>query len=260
LIEKSDYVEVYTRHKVYKSKFVIVAEGSTGKLKYLVRRKDKKDEFGFSVVTEIERENEIIDNYIYNAIDIHFGIANMGYGWIFPHEKYFSVGVGGIAVDFLTPQRTMREFLNDNGFKGNFELKTHIVPMGGIKRKLLTSRIVLSGDAAGFVDSFTGEGLAYAIRSGQIAVEVIYKILSLKSPLNSLVDYESLCDKEFGNNLKYSLMLSRLMHRYPKIFFRIFTNNDQPLDKFLEVSAVKTSYKAFIKWLIPRIPIFLWNT
>jgi len=31
---------------------------------------------------------------------------------------------------------------------------------------MMGSRVLLSGDAAGFVDAFSGEGLAYAIISG----------------------------------------------------------------------------------------------
>ena len=31
-----------------------------------------------------------------NAIDIHYGITKFGYGWVFPKEKHFSVGVSGL--------------------------------------------------------------------------------------------------------------------------------------------------------------------
>ena len=255
--ENQDYVEVYTNDNAYKAKFVIVAEGSQGRLKNRIRRKDKKGEYNICLVTEIEEDNEIIDKYIHNAIDIHLGVAKRGYGWIFPHEKYYSVGIAGLAKDLSDPKSTMIDFLAANGFKGKYKLKAHLIPAGGIKRNIVSSRVVLSGDAAGFVDSFCGEGIAYAIRSGQIAAEVISRIILNNNSLSTLNDYESICETEFGENLKYSLIFSKIIHQFPGIFFKIFTNNEDVIDKYLEVSASKKTYKSYIKWLVPRIPKYL---
>lgn len=256
-IENHDYVTVHTNNIEYKAKFVIIAEGSQGFLKNKIREKDKKHEYGICMVTEIEENNEIIDEYIHNAIDIHFGVANLGYGWIFPHESYYSVGIGGVAKYLPNPRRTMIEFLRSNGFNEKYKLRGHIIPAGGIKRTIASSRVVFSGDAAGFVDSFFGEGIAYAIKSGQIAADVISDIILNSSNLSSLRKYELRCRQEFQDNLKYSLMLSRMMHRFPNIFFKIFTSDEDVLDKYLEVPALKCTYKDYIKWLVPRIPQFL---
>ena len=215
---------------------------------------------GLAVVAKrsgFEEDDKTIDKYIHNAIDIYFGVANMGYGWIFPHEKYYSVGIGGLAKDLHNPKKMMTDFLKSNGFNDNYKLNAHLAPVGGIKRNIVSSRVVLSGDAAGFVDSFYGEGIAYAIRSGQIAVEVISDILLSKHKLGSLKNYETICELEFVDNLKYSLILSRMMHRFPGIFFKIFTSNEDVIDKYLEVPALKRTYKSYIKWLIPRVPKYL---
>jgi len=254
--ENNDYVEVFTNDNMYKSKFIIIAEGSHGKLKYKIRRKDKKDEYAISIVAEIEEDNEAIDKYIHNAIDLHFRYFKHGYGWIFPHEKYFSVGIGGLAKSLPHPKKKMLDFLNENNFISNCKLHSHIIPAGGIKRRITSPRVILSGDSAGFVDSFYGEGIAYAIRSGQIAVEVISEIVLNNKDLKTLKNYEVICKSEFIDNLKYSLILSKLIHSYPSIFLKIFTN-DEVINKYLEVPSMKTSYKSYIKWLIPRMPKFL---
>jgi len=255
LTEEDEHVEIYTELGAYKARFVILAEGARGELKNQIRREDKKNEYALCLVTEIEEENKKIEEYIHDSIEIYFGLFNRGYGWIFPHEKYFSVGVGGLASNFANPKKTMIDFLNLHGFSGEYRLKGHLLPLGGIERKTVSSRVVLSGDAAGFVDAFYGEGMAYAIRSGQLAVEVISRILN--NGLGALKDYESMCRTEFGENLKYSLMLSRVMYRFPGIFFKIFTTCEEVLDKYLEVPAAKRTYRSYMKWLIPRVPKFL---
>ncbi len=254
--EKNDYVEVFTDNDTYNAKFIIIAEGSQGKLKYQIRRKDRKDEYAIGVVAEIEADSESIDRYIHNAIDLHFGRFKHGYGWIFPHDKYFSIGIAGLAKHLPHPKKIMLDFLNENNFNNKYKLHGHIIPAGGINRKIISSRVVLSGDSAGFVDSFLGEGIAYAIRSGQIAVEVISKIILNGDDLESLDKYQIICSSEFISNLNYSLTFTKLINIYPSMFLKILVSNEA-IEKYLEVTAMETSYKSYIKWLIPRIPMFL---
>jgi len=256
--ENSNEVKVYTNETSFKCKYLVIAEGAHGALKYKIRRRDKKNEYGICVVTEIPEKNDVIDKYILNAIDIHFGVANLGYGWIFPHEKYFSVGIGGSAQYLTEPKKVMIEFLKKNGFQINVDMKVHLIPAGGIYRRLSSERVILSGDSAGFVGSFYGEGISYAIRSGQIAVTVINDKLK-NNNLNISFEYRNHCQKEFGKNLNYSLKLSKLMHQFPNVFFKIFTSNDIVIDRFLEVPAVKNTYKNYMKWILLRLPLLLFS-
>jgi len=254
--EKNNHVEIFTDNDTYKAKFIIIAEGSQGKLKYQIRRKDKKDEYAIGVVAEIEDDNESIDKNIHNVIDLHFGRFKHGYGWIFPHEKYYSVGIAGLSKHLPHPKKTMLDFLNENNFNSKYKLHSHIIPAGGINRKITSSRVILSGDSAGFVDSFIGEGIAYAIRSGQIASEVISKIILDNGDLESLERYQIICSSEFISNLNYSLIFTKLINSYPSIFLKILVSNEA-IEKYLEVTTMEISYKSYIKWLIPRIPMFL---
>jgi geranylgeranyl reductase family protein len=254
--ETLNHVTVYADGTTYKSRFLIISEGAHGKLKYKIRRADKKDEYSICVVVEIPEKNKRINEYISDAIDIHLGIASGGYGWIFPHEGYFSVGIGGIARDLVKPMEVMRNFLVSHGFANKYELKSHVIPVGGIERRIASNRVLLCGDSAGFVDPFYGEGIAYAIRSGQLAVEAITAYLG-GSVRTASQEYKKRCQKEFGSNLRNSLRLIKLVRRLPQIFYRVFTNNEEVLDKYLAVPARKSSYKEYIKWLLPRVPRYL---
>jgi geranylgeranyl reductase family protein len=250
-----DYVSVVTNKNSYRSKYLLIAEGAHGSLKYTIRKKDKKNEYGICVVTDISEKEDLIDKYIHNAIDLYFDIANRGYGWIFPHNNYYSVGIGGLAKDITNPKQIMESFLSKNGFHGQYDLKIHLIPSGGINRRLACSRVLLCGDAAGFVDSFSGEGISYAIRSGQIAIQCIGKNISQYATVSK--KYEKCCYDEFGEDLKYSLLFSKLMHGFPNIFFKIFTSNAEILDRYLDISARKTTYKQYFKWLLTRLPKYI---
>lgn len=254
--ESSEKVEVRAGDEIYSSKHLIVAAGSQNRLKDSVRKKDGKDRYGVCVVTEIPEKNEVIDARLGNALEIHFGVARMGYGWIFPHEGYYSVGIGGIAKDLSNPRGVMIDFLRRNGFGGSYRLRGHLIPFGGMSRVTASTRVLLAGDSAGYVDSFTGEGIAYAIKSGQNAAQTVADKLQ-DDDLDLAGSYQQRCKRDFGDDLKYSLIMARIMHSWPEMFFRMLATRDDFLDKFLEVPAMKGTYKSLIRWLMPRMPGYL---
>lgn len=247
--EKGDCVEVRTGDNTYLGRFVLIAEGSGGTLKYKVRSRDRRTEYCLGLVSEIPDNDEAIINRFPDTIDIHFGIARGGYGWIFPHEGYYSVGIVGTADYLLHPKRTMQDFLQTNGFCGEFPISSHIIPEGGIGREIVYSRLLLSGDAAGFVDAFTGEGMAHAIRSGQLAAESVAYLVG-DQKLSNLKVYKSNCRKEFGNYLASSLKMKKVMHRFPETSFRLAINNREILEKYLDEAVINRKHKDYINWLL----------
>ncbi len=249
-IEKEDCVEVITTDNTYLGRFVLISEGSGGTLKYRVRPRNKIKKYSLGLVSEIPAENEVIKNCFPDTVNIHFGIADGGFGWIFPHEGYYSVGIMGNAQALEHPKKVFLDFLKENGFSKDFPFHSHVIPTGGIKRKILNSRMLLSGDAAGFVDAFTGEGISYAIRSGQLAAEAVADLVMYSQKLSSLKAYESSCRQEFGNCLAGSLKMEKIMHRFPEISFKLAVNNNEILDKYLDQVVINRNYKDYIRWLL----------
>lgn len=249
-IEKEDCVEVRTTDNTYLGRFVLIAEGSGGSLKYKVRSRDKRTEYCLGLVAEIPDEDRTIMSRFPGTIDIRFGIAEGGYGWIFPHAGYYSVGVSGTTQYFEHPKVVMQKFLQENGFSGEFPIHSHTIPIGGIKRATVNSRLLLSGDAAGFVDAFTGEGMAYAIRSGQLAAEVVSDLVNYDLKLSKLKEYESRCRQEFGNFLASSLKMAKVMYGFPETSFKIAINNREILDRYLDEVVIDRNYKDYVKWLL----------
>ncbi|MHC1755607.1 MAG: geranylgeranyl reductase family protein [Methanosarcina sp.] len=249
--EREECVEVKTLQNTYLAKFVLIAEGSGGMLKYKVRpQRARRTEYDLALVSEIPEEDEVIRNRFPGLIDIHFGTAPGGYGWIFPHKGYYSVGIVGTAEHLKHPKKVMQDFLQANGFSGELHVCAHIIPLGGIKRKTVSSRILLSGDAAGFVDAFIGEGIAYAIRSGQLAAETVADLVLSDRKLSDLKEYESRCTQEFGNFLVSSLKLEKVMHRFPEISFKLALRRKEILDKYLDEVVINRSHKDYVRWLL----------
>lgn len=256
--EKDGGVEVRAGEDTYRSRYLVISSGSQDRLKQAIRERDRKDQYGLCLVTEVPEDDRVIDQEMGDSLTIHFGVVPMGYGWVFPHRGYYSVGVGGLARDITGLKKTMTDFLKANGFRKNYRLHGHVIPFGGLGRPLAGTRTLLAGDSAGFVDCFTGEGISYAIRSGQIAAEVVSEKLS-NPGMDMGKSYTSWCRADFGDDLGYAIMLAKLMHSKPGFFFNILAGQSDFVDSFLDTVAMKRSYKSCLTWLVPRLPWYLLN-
>ena len=248
--EKDDHVSVKTEDCTYQSRFLVIASGCQNGLKNRTQGIESRKTTGVCMVAEVRADEEEITRRLNNSLDIHFGVADMGYGWIFPHRGYYSVGIGGLASSLKHPRRVMQDFLESNGFSAGLKLHGHLIPQGGNDRAIARGRVLLAGDAAGFVDAFTGEGIYYALRSGQLAAQAIGDAQA--SQVAEL--YRSSCKKDFGEELWYALLFSKMMHSYPNVFLRILTCQEEILDRYIEIAAAKRTYKEFMRWLVPRLP------
>ncbi len=253
--DKKDRVIITTEKGEYEAHFLIIAEGAHGNLQYRVREKPRKDEYAISFMAEIKEDDDKINDHLDNIIEVHTGMLKMGFGWVFPHRGYYSVGIAGLAKYLDNPKKKIREFLNLLDFPDRHPIISHLIPAGGIKRRLTTPRVMVVGDAAGFVDSFYGEGISYAIRSGQIASETISKMMERGSSF-TLDDYSSFVENEFEKNLRYSLLMSKFANSFP-LFFALAVENESLVDKFIDISLQKVTYKNLLRWLVPRLPRYL---
>ncbi len=96
------------------------------------------------------------------------GRLRSGYVWIFPHKNYTSAGAyfNPKLVSFVKAKKYLKSILAMCGLDSS-KVKLKTAPVNcrycGIKFK----NIFLAGEAAGLVSALTGEGIAYALISGQ---------------------------------------------------------------------------------------------
>jgi len=248
--DKGDYLSIHTEGEIYKSRFLVIASGCQNALKDRIAGKASRDDIGICLVTEVKAEDRDIEARLGSFLDIHFGIASGGYGWIFPHRGYYSVGIGGLASRLLHPRQIMRSFLSENGFGRDQIIHGHTIPLGGMVGRVARGRVLLAGDSAGLVDGFTGEGIYYALRSGEMAARAIGE----EEEGDVARSYEMRCKKELGEDLRYSLLLSHAMHSHPEAFSWLLERHNEVIDRYIEIPAARMSYKEFMRWLAFRLP------
>jgi len=97
------------------------------------------------------------------------------YAWVFPYGRRFHVGLGAPLSMKINPKKLLEEFLT--------YLQVEEVERFGYKpvaafkppRKVAWGRYALLGDAGGFCDPLTGEGIAGAYASGKLLAKALFK-------------------------------------------------------------------------------------
>lgn len=110
-----------------------------------------------------------------NSVNIYFDYLKDGYMWAFPHSDTVCFGAANLFKKGVDYKALFIGFLNDLGvdysgvkFIGAFLPYGYIVPQEKLPRN-----VILVGDAAGFADPISGEGLYMALQSGIYAAEAM---------------------------------------------------------------------------------------
>ena len=115
-----------------------------------------------------------------NLVKIKFLNRMSGYMWSFPRTDHLSVGICAKMAEYTT--QSLRDLLD--GFIREEEIPcdgarfySHVLPspeFGTLRHRRIAGRNwALAGDAAACVDPITGEGLFYALRSGDLLAQAL---------------------------------------------------------------------------------------
>jgi flavin-dependent dehydrogenase len=147
-------------------KYLIAADGSAS----LIRRS-----LGYNTNQIVQCiEYPVPGNF--EDLGIYFDLKKYGltYVWVFPHRGYASVGTG--TFPSMMPASEMSERFNRWAEEKGIDLskaKKRAHPEYWGYHSFKHDNIFLTGDAASFICTVSGEGIYQAIRSGEIAARAI---------------------------------------------------------------------------------------
>jgi len=141
-----------------------------------------------------------------NQIDIQFLPNLHGYIWVFPRCGHLSVGICGKGEPAHSLRARLERYMAEKGISPlGAKFYSHVLPSletkAWKKNRVAGDGWMAVGDAAGLVDPITGEGLYYAMRSGDLAANA----LLAEAPQS----YHRTLRKEFSADLEFSSRLAR---------------------------------------------------
>lgn len=210
----------------------------------------------------------------HHTVQIKFLKDFHGYIWIFPRADHFSAGICGRMQGKSTAE--LRRILEDSlpAFGLNLEgasFYAHIIP--SLTADALRSSSfaghgwAMIGDAAGFVDAITGEGLYYALRSAELLSEALlagapeqYPTLVKNDFLVELEHAARIADRFYvgewmgGSVVERMIQLTERSARFREIMGDLFSGTQEYSDLRQRV------YGSLPRIAMEAVADTLWNT
>jgi len=127
--------------------------------------------------------------------ELHVGapsVPGAGYGWVFPGPRGPKVGICGLRREDRNFGDIFLEYLDVLGVADpeHVPLRGHPLPYGNALARPSGGRLLLAGDAGGFVEPLFGEGIFYALATGAHAATALCR--ALESGADPGREYEGL--------------------------------------------------------------------
>jgi geranylgeranyl reductase family protein len=177
--------------QVYRGRLVIAADGNSSRLSVSMGLRKRDDRPIGVAVRAYYTSPRHEDDYLESWLDLWDGDRLLpGYGWIFGMgDGTSNVGLGllntSAAFGNTDYHALLRRWLAGMPPEWGYTEDHRVGPVRGAALPMAFNRtphytrgLLLVGDAAGMVNPFNGEGIAYAMESGEIAARVITQALA----------------------------------------------------------------------------------
>lgn len=209
--------QLESKDAAYQTDFVVLAAGARTSLRAQFSAPLGADDFMVAAGYYVPGTHR--------TVHIKFMRGLHGYIWVFPRSDHLSVGICSRMRDASTAR--LREMLEASLPEFGLNLQgarfyAHIIPSLS-PRALRNARLcgdgwVMVGDAAGFVDAITGEGIFYAMRSAELLTEALvndapetYADLVHSGFFPELEHAARIADRFYGGEWLGGLLLDRMV-------------------------------------------------
>jgi geranylgeranyl reductase family protein len=171
----SDGVVVRTTERDYRARFLIGADGVHSRVRQLLYGESPRWFWrGFALEARVYPTNGHRSDLIFD-----FAPVRRGYGWVFPKRDHLNVGLG--VYDDSGAQKLDRarlsSYIHERFGDARVEHVTgQFLGFGAESAPKAEQRVFLAGDAGGFADPLTGEGIDGELRCGAPAQGTFAKL------------------------------------------------------------------------------------
>jgi geranylgeranyl reductase family protein len=245
-------VEVTTNNNHFTARFIVGADGANSKVAEQLNLTTN-----LTPAVGLEKEIKVNPARLKrqtNKINLDYGVISKGYSWIFPKQDHLSVGVGTYKQGINLKQK-LAYYLAKENLTDHEELTTkgQLIPIWREETNLNTDQALLVGDAAHLVDPLSGEGIYYALKSADLASQVLLTALNERQSLDK---YTKLINETLVPEFKQAKLLAKPFLLFPKKIHQLLAANPQLLEEFLQIIYGVGTYNDLYKSFIGNIPFF----
>lgn len=163
------------------ARVVIGADGAASRVREQAFSRQEKMKHVFAYHEIVKSPEAATERFDPKRCDVYYQgkISPDFYGWVFPHGKCTSVGVGS-AVKGFSLRNAVKAMRDETGLDDNQIIRREgaPLPLKPLKRWDNGKNVVLIGDAAGCVAPSSGEGIYYAMSCGRFATRAVDEFLT----------------------------------------------------------------------------------
>jgi geranylgeranyl reductase family protein len=165
-------VHLTTSRGSVEAAFVICADGATSPVS---RQAGWSPAHG--AIPALEMEAEVDDatlSRFQESARFDFGLPPDGYAWVFPKAAHLSIGVLSTRRGSIKLRAVLAAYLQRLGITPlGGDIRGAVIPIRPVRGPWMRNRVLVVGDAGGFVDPLLAEGISAAALSGRLAAAAI---------------------------------------------------------------------------------------
>jgi len=195
-----------------------------------------------AVEWEVSVSPDIFEKFRH-AARFDFGLVPQGYAWLFPKGSHLSVGVASMRRTRVSLNAALRRHLASLGIEAGENVSRHgaVVAMGHREGGFMKHRFLLAGDAAGFADPVSGEGISFATASGKAAASALLNGRLIERNVEEA--YLAILEETILCELRPALYLGKLLYGPAAIRNYVFRRKGQELaEAVTDVISGKATY------------------
>ena len=210
-----DDIILHTSEVDVKAKFVIAADGALSPTAKLTGWKETR-----YLIPALEYEVEVNEEdfeRLSKELRLDFDAIPLGYGWNFPKKNHLSIGVASARRTKINLKKHYRKYLKTLGIDEVISEEFHgfQIPLTHRRDGFFQKNVFLVGDAAGFADPFSAEGITNALLSGSMAAESIVEADFIGEKAGEL--YHEKINESLIPDLKTGEFMSKLFYENARI-------------------------------------------
>jgi geranylgeranyl reductase family protein len=206
-----------------------------------------------------------LDFYLFDTPtkDVRFGRYFPVNGWMFPHQNGGNIGVAGTGLRSQSIRRflkTIEADMESNGTKATIgPTSTRPIPFKPRKR-LYSSRCLAIGDAAGFANPISGEGMTYAFQSAKFASQAMKDFVEGDGA--ALAGHQRRCEDVICRDLRAASLIGPVAHWLvgivdTKRFLRVLHDHEIVVDTAMNIADGRNDWRSLFLRMVPEFfPLF----